>query len=278
MQFLSAIRFSIRAMVALAIALLVLVALVRLIEPTLAFFPNRGETETPADSGVAYRPIDVATADGHTLHGWWMPHPSARATILYLHGNGGNLSLWAPILVETWRRGYAVFAIDYRGYGLSTGRPSEAGLRRDVEAALGKLDDLPDRVPAPLVYWGRSLGSVMAAYAASRRPPDGLVLESGFPTMRSVLEGSPLWLLSWFSSYSFPADRWLGDVAAPTLVLHGDRDSVIPFRLGERLYQAVRGPKTFVRIPGGDHNDAVPADARLYWDAVGEFVEGLARR
>jgi fermentation-respiration switch protein FrsA (DUF1100 family) len=265
-------------MVSIAIALLVVVVLVRLIEPKLAFFPSRGETETPAGFGVAYRPIAVATADGQTLGGWWMPHPSARATILYLHGNGGNLSLWTPILVETWRRGYAVFAIDYRGYGLSTGRPSEAGLRRDVEAALVTLNDLPDRAPAPLVYWGRSLGAVMAAYAASRRPPDGLVLESGFPSMRSVLEGSPLWLLSWFSSYSFPAARWLADVAAPTLVLHGDRDSVIPFRLGERLFETVRGPKRFVRIAGGDHNDTVPPDPPAYWEAVAEFVDGLARR
>jgi fermentation-respiration switch protein FrsA (DUF1100 family) len=265
-------------MVSIAIALLVLVVLVRLVEASLAFFPSRGETETPADFGVEYRPIEIATADGQTLRAWWMPHASARATVLYLHGNGGNLSLWAPILVEKWRRGFAVFAIDYRGYGLSTGRPSEAGLYRDVDAALGALEPLDGRTGAPILYWGRSLGAVMASYAASRQPPDGLILESGFPSMRSVLAGSPLWVLSWFSSYSFPAARWLRDVRVPTLVLHGDRDSVIPFRLGERLYEVVQGPKRFVRIAGGDHNDAGAPDPQAYWTAVSEFIEGLPVR
>ena len=255
-------------------ALLALLALfVRRVEARLAFFPERGEPYTPARSGIPFQPIDVRTADGETLRAWWMPRDAAAATVLYLHGNGGHLSMWAPVLERTWRRGYAVFALDYRGYGVSTGTPSERGLYRDIDAALDALDAL--RPPAPVIYWGRSLGTVMAAYAATRRAPDGLILEAGFPDARSVLAGSPLWLLSWLASYRFPAAEFLGQVSVPTLVMHGDRDGVIPFPLGQRLFESARGPRRFFTIAGGDHNEVDPPDPGAYWHAIAEFVQTL---
>lgn len=263
-------------LVAIAAAAAVLIA-VRFFERSLAFFPLSGEDETPATFGVLFEPIDLATSDGERVHAWWMPRDSARATVLYLHGNGGHLSLWAPVLAGIWRQGFAVLALDYRGYGRSSGSPSEAGLYQDVAAAVEAVHARADRA-APVVYWGRSLGAVMAAHAARERGPDGLILESGFPSMRAVLGGSPFWLLSWFSSYRFPASRWLQDVTVPTLVLHGERDSVIPFRLGQQLFESVRGPKRFVAIPGGDHNDPEPADPGRYWTAVHEFVQTIEAR
>jgi hypothetical protein len=196
---------------------------------------------------------------------------------VYFHGNGGNLSVWSDVLVGLWRQGFDVLAIDYRGYGLSTGTPSEQGLYRDVEATLRFIDARPRDRSRPVIYWGRSLGTVMAAYAASRRAPDGIVLESGFPSMRSVLETNPvMWLLSWGSSYRMPTVDWMAAVRQPALVLHGDRDSVIPYRLGQRLYAALPGPKTFVTLPGGEHNEPVPPDAEAYWRAVREFTESLS--
>jgi hypothetical protein len=263
------------ALIILLVALAGLALVVRAMEASLAFFPLRGETETPSTFGVAYESLEIATGDGERLRVWWMPQPSARATALYLHGNGGNLSMWAPVLVGLWRQRFAVFAVDYRGYGLSSGRPSETGLYRDVEAVVEALHRRPDLPRAPVVYWGRSLGAVMASYAARVRAPDALVLEAGFPSMHSVLEGSPLWVVSWLSSYRFPTTRWLADVTRPTLVMHGDGDSVIPFRLGQRLYDEVRGPKRFVVIRGGDHNDTAPPDARAYWAEVTAFIDSL---
>jgi hypothetical protein len=271
-----AVRVILTALATIVAATLAAALLVRATEASLAFFPERGESLTPRAAGIAFEPIDVTTADGETLRAWWMPRQDAAATVFYLHGNGGNLSLWAPILADIWRRGYGVFALDYRGYGVSSGRPSESGLYRDVDAALDAFHRLGP--PAPVVYWGRSLGSVMAAYASTRRAPHGLILESGFPDARSVLEGSPLWALSWLSSYRFPARTWLEGVTVPTLVVHGDRDSVIPFALGQRLYEHVRGPKRFVAIEGGDHNDAVPARPGPHWRAVAEFVASLPRQ
>ena len=264
------------ALVVLVVLALV-VWLVRWLEPRLAFFPFSGETVTPRASGTDYQPLTLTTDDGERLHAWHLARPDALADVVYFHGNGGNLSVWSDVLVGLWRQGFDVLAIDYRGYGLSTGTPSEQGLYRDVDATLRFVDARPLDRSRPVIYWGRSLGTVMAAYAASRRAPDGIVLESGFPSMRSVLETNPvMWLLSWGSSYRMPTVDWMAAVRQPALVLHGDRDSVIPYRLGQRLYAALPGPKTFVTLPGGEHNEPVPPDAEAYWRAVRDFTDSLS--
>ena len=110
--------------------------LVRWLEPRLAFFPTQGESETPRSSGVPFDAITIDTADGEHLRVWMMRAPAPRANVVYFHGNGANLSNWSPILAGIVKRGYSVFAFDYRGYGLSTGRPTERGLYRDVDAVV----------------------------------------------------------------------------------------------------------------------------------------------
>jgi fermentation-respiration switch protein FrsA (DUF1100 family) len=264
----------------LLIALIVIAALaaaVRALESRFAFFPTAGESVTPQDFGVAYEKVAVTTADGISLRGWSLPHRSPRALIVYFHGNGGNLSVWAPILVGINRQGYAVRAFDYRGYGASAGRPSERGLYKDVDAAVEWASSASGR-HLPVVYWGRSLGTTMAAYAATRRSPDGLILEAGFPDARALLRASPpLALLGLFSSYRFPTAEWLNDVRSPILVMHGDDDHVIPFGAGRALFDTISGPKQFVAIKGGDHNDTTPPDPAAYWSAVNAFIASLAR-
>ena len=252
-------------------------ALVRVLEPRLAFFPTGGEQMTPADHRLAFSAIDVRTSDGERLRAWWIPREQPLANVVFFHGNGGNLSLWSPVFAELHRQGYAVLAWDYRGYGSSTGRPGEGGLYRDADAIVGLVKERGlARSGVPLVYWGRSLGATVAAYAASVRAPDGVVLEAGFPSARALFERNPVMLvLSFFSSYRFPTAEWMERVTAPALVLHGTDDSVIPYRMGERLYEGLRGPKRFHAIPGGDHNDLAPRDGEAYWTAVRGFVASL---
>jgi hypothetical protein len=262
------------------VTLLLVAMFVRLLEPHMAFLPEAGERTTPRDFGIDYEPIAIHTRDGERLHGWALSTGTPRASILYFHGNGGNLSIWAPIVAGIARNGYRLFAFDYRGYGLSTGRPTERGLYEDVRAM---VDRFWDTVPsgAPVLYWGRSLGVSMAAYGATVRPPHGLILESGFPDARSLLRGSPLLaFLSWFSSYRFPAVRFLAALHTrmPILVLHGDDDRVVSIVQGRALYDAIRSPKQFVAIRGGDHNDLAPAEPDRYWAAVDAFAGSLALR
>jgi fermentation-respiration switch protein FrsA (DUF1100 family) len=261
--------------VLLVVAVLGLAVGVRLLEPRLAFFPFAGEDVTPRQFGVEFSGFTLVTADGERLRAWHLPRPDALAQIVYFHGNGGNLSVWTDVLVGLWRERFDVVAVDYRGYGLSTGTPTEPGLYRDVESIISHVQTLR-RADLPLIYWGRSLGTAMAGYAATRGRPDGVVLEAGFPSARALFDRNPVMrVLSAFATYRFATAEWMANVPLPTLVIHGDRDSVIPFRHGQRLYDTLPGPKRFVAIPGGDHNDPAPADAVVYWSAIREFVASL---
>jgi fermentation-respiration switch protein FrsA (DUF1100 family) len=263
---------------ALIAVLLALPLVVRIFEARLAFFPIAGETLTPREFGVEFERLSVATGDGERLQAWKLLHPTPRALVLYFHGNGGNLSVWAPILSGIARQGYSVLAFDYRGYGGSTGWPTESGLYKDVEAMVQQLWERTARTK-PVIYWGRSLGTVMAAYASTIHGPDGLILESGFPDARSLVRSSPvLTFLAMFSSYRFPGADFLRGVTIPVLVVHGDDDHVVPFAQGRALFDRVTGPKQFFTIRGGDHNDAAPPDPEAYWQTVNRFVEDLPGR
>lgn len=271
-------RVMMLALYALLGCVLLLWPLVRWIEPRLAFFPTAGEWETPQNFGVPFDAITVDTADGERLRVWKMHAPSPRANVVYFHGNGANLSNWLPILTGIVKRGYSVVVFDYRGFGKSTGRPTEQGLYRDVDAIVTHVK--PDRSQSiPTIYWGRSLGATMGAYAATVQAPDGIILESGFVNAGAVVRDSPILLvLSVFSSYRFPTAEFANRANRPALVMHGNRDSVIPFARGRELYDALTVPKQFFVIEGGDHNDDAPRDPEAYWSAVDRFADGLAQR
>lgn len=308
-----------KATLALIVLLVVITLLVRLVESRFAFFPLAGETVTPNQFGIPHETLTIATDDGEQLRGWAIDaHGPAdhlrpdsavpassrsrrsasreggqgyggqeaghdvpvgpRARIVYFHGNGGNLSIWAPILAGIARQGYAVIAFDYRGYGNSTGRPTERGLYRDVDAVLERFwSGSPPKIP--VVYWGRSLGATMAAYAATIRPPDGLILESAFPDVRTLARRSPpMAVLSLFSTYRFPTADFLQrgkTPGVPVLVMHGNEDRIVPIGQGRALFEKIPGPKRFFTIRGGDHNDMAPRDAHAYWEAVDGFLAGL---
>jgi pimeloyl-ACP methyl ester carboxylesterase len=272
------LRSLVTPLLLLACFVIVIGLLVRLGERHLAFFPMRGEDDTPAAEGLRFTALDVRTDDGETLRAWWMPSEQPAAQIVYFHGNGGNLSIWTPILTGIRRKGYSILAIDYRGYGLSSGTPSERGIYRDADATLRRFESGLRVSDVPVVFWGRSLGTPVAAYAAARRPPDGVILEAGFPDVDTLFRWNPLMrMLSWFSSYRFPTARWMRQVSAPALVMHGTADGVIPFEAGRALFEQLPGPKQFVAIEGGDHNDLQPADPGAYWAAVEAFVRSLRK-
>jgi alpha-beta hydrolase superfamily lysophospholipase len=250
--------------------------LVSLLEPRMAFFPWQGIQETPATHGLTYADHTIATADGEKIHSWWMEHPSPRAQVVYWHGNGGNLSLWLDVVADIHRRGFSVLAVDYRGYGGSTGAPSEKGIYRDGEAATQYFNQRLRRQGSPVIVWGRSLGCAVASYTASRTTPDALILESPFPDVGFLFARNPVMrVLSIFSSYTFATSGHLERYDGPLLVVHGDRDSVIPFRAGRRVFERAATPrKTFVALEGADHND-VHTGHPAYWKAVDAFVGGL---
>jgi uncharacterized protein len=272
-----------RALVALVVSTALVITmkwLVARVEPHLTFFPSLGETETPTSIGLRYQPLSIRTVDGETIAAWWMPHEAARADVVYFHGNGGNLSMWLPILAGVHASGLNVLAFDYRGYGRSTGSPTEQGLYRDTDAVLAELARLRREesrvsggVQRPVIYWGRSLGGPVAAYATTVTRPDGLILESTFPDKRAVLGGQFLLrTLNLLASFRFETAQMLRGFDRPTLVMHGDADSVVPYAAGRALFERLAEPKRFVTLRGADHNDLHPATAREYWEAVTYLV------
>jgi fermentation-respiration switch protein FrsA (DUF1100 family) len=264
----------------LAVILAFLVAvklLVIWLEPRLAFYPIAGVQATPAAVSLPFEDLRIHTVDGETLHGWWLEHPQPRAQVIFWHGNGGNLSLWMDVVVELRRRGFSVLAVDYRGYGLSSGRPSERGIYRDAEAAVREFDRRFRRPGAPVVYWGRSIGAPVAASTIGVSRPDALVLESPMPNARAVIRNNPVLLFfSLFSSYTFATSRFVQGYDGPLLVVHGDQDGIVPYSAGQQVFRdAGAAKRVFVTIPGADHNDLHVVRPDLYWQGIDQFFSTL---
>lgn len=259
--------------------LLVLIALASVmagcresVEARFIYYPSRALAADPSSVGLRYRDVAFPAADGVALHGWLIAGRTPT-TLLYSHGNGGNIGdrvSIARLLVE--QLGVGVFMYDYRGYGRSVGAPSEAGLVSDAVGARAAL--LREGVPAEqIVYFGRSLGAAVTVDLALAHPPRGVVLESPFTSVRAmgnaVLPGA---------GYLFRT-RWdslakIGRLRAPLLVIHGESDEVVPFAQGRALFEAAPEPKTFVTLRGSRHYDLQVAWSD-YWAAWRGFLASL---
>lgn len=210
-------------------------------------------------------------AGGGALAAVWLPNPAARFTLLYSHGNAEDLGDDLPLLRALHDHGFAVLAYDYRGYGLSPGRPTERGAYADEAAAYAWLVREQQVPPGRIVVHGRSLGGGPAAELASREPVAGLVLESTFTNATAVSALGRFFPVDWFRSA-----RRLRDVRCPVLVVHGTADEVIPLAVGRRLYRAAREPKQALWVEGAGHNDLVEVAGERYWQALERFAGSLA--
>ncbi|HEX9627963.1 MAG TPA: alpha/beta hydrolase [Acidiferrobacterales bacterium] len=253
-------------------ALVVLNGWMYLQQPAMIFFPTRALAATPADWGLAYQDVELTAADGVALHGWYLPRAGARRVLLFFHGNAGNISHRRESIEIFHRLGLDVFIIDYRGYGRSAGRPGEAGLYRDADAAWKYLTTERGVREADIVVFGRSLGGAVAAELASRTRPGTLILESTFPSARAAARSVfPLLARLIVLRFGFDTAAHLQTVSCPVLVLHSPDDEIMPFALGERVFQAARAPKDFVRLRG-DHNSGFLASQPEYTRALAGFL------
>ncbi len=264
-------------LITLSVALGVLKLLVTLVEPQLTFFPYREIPETPEDLGVEYEEIFLPTSDGETICAWFLNRSDPLAQLVLFHGNGGNLSIGRlDFLVSLYRRRYSVFVFDYRGYGKSSGSPSERGLYLDARAAVSYFWRHLHQDPQRVVYFGRSLGGVTAAAAAAFHPPHGIILEGAFPDKKTLLAHYPLLrLLAVFSRYRLSTIHFLRKVNCPALVIHGEYDRVVPLAVGKRLFEQLEMSKEFYLVKGAEHADQYLIGAGAYWEHLENFVRGL---
>ena len=228
--------------------------------------------------GLPLEDVWFQAEDGVRLFGWYLPSSASSGVLLWCHGNAGNIIHRLDNLTRLARIGISVFLFDYRGYGRSQGRPSEKGLYRDALAAYAHLTETR-RIPARrVVLFGRSLGAAVAAQLATVRPAAGLILESAFPSVEAVARHYYFGLPAhWFLGARFPLEERLRDVHMPLLVIHGALDEIIPFELGQRVYEAANEPKSFYAIPNADHNDVYVAGGTAYYERLKKFVEEVVR-
>jgi uncharacterized protein len=248
--------------------------LVYIFQSRLVFYPEteREITATPSQIGLPYEDIHLQTSDGVSLHGWYIPAPQPRGTVLFLHGNAGNISHRLDSVQMFHRLGYSTLIFDYRGYGNSSGVPTEQGTYRDVEAAWRYLIEQRQIPSCRIVLFGESLGGAVAAWLAARQKPAALVIASGFTSVPDLGQQLyPFLPVRWLARIRYDTREYLRTVAAPVLIAHSPEDDIIPFEHGRALYAAANPPKQFLELAGG-HNDGFIFMRESWVKALGDFL------
>jgi hypothetical protein len=244
------------------------------LQSRLVWFPTSEIVATPEDVGLAYEEVTLTADDGVQLAAWYVPAGGeSRGTILYCHGNAGNISTRLPTMHLCHRLGLDILAFDYRGYGRSEGRPSEEGTYRDARAAWEYLVHDRGVEPRRIVVVGRSLGGAIASRLACDREVAGVSLECAFTAVPDVA-AEKFWFLParWLTRIQYPTIEHVRRLDCPVMICHSPEDRLIPFHHGEQLYAAAGEPKDFVRLTG-PHNAAVHEAGATYTEALGQFVD-----
>ncbi len=253
--------------------------LVYFLQPRLLFLPGvpgRELAATPARAGLEYRDVELPTSDGEILHGWWLPHEQSRATVVFFHGNAGNISHRLESLEIFHELGVDVLIVDYRGYGRSSGSPSEAGLYRDGQAAWNWLTETQGVSAEEIILFGRSLGGAVAAELATRVDAAGLIVESVFTSVPDIAAELYWWLpVRWLSRLDFDTAGCIRRTDLPVLVVHSSDDEIIPFSHGQRLHEIAGDRGTLLEIRGG-HNTGFLESPERYREGLDHFIARLA--
>jgi len=253
-----------------------LAAYLYLFQASFVYFPempSRQVESSPAAVGLAFEALKINTEDGESLDGWYVPAPNPRATLLFLHGNGGNIGHRVELVEMFHHIGLNVLIVDYRGYGRSTGKPSEEGTYRDAAAAWRYLSETR-RLPAgEIILYGESLGGAVAAHLAQHHTPRALVLYAAFTSIPDrAHQLYPFLPTSLLARYRYDTRAALAATRCPVLILHSGEDEITPYSHGQELLAAAAEPKKLVELRGG-HNDAPFVNRERFMQAVAAFLQ-----
>ena len=243
-------------------------------QSNMVFYPETGREiiATPEQIGLPYEDIHLKTSDGINLHGWYIPAAQPRGTVLFLHGNAGNISHRLDSIEMFHRLGYSTLIFDYRGYGNSGGAPTEQGTYRDAEAAWRYLTGQRHIPSCRIVLFGESLGGAVAAWLAARQKPAALVIASGFTSVPDLGQQLyPYLPVRWLARIRYDTREYLRSVTAPVLIAHSPEDDIIPFEHGRALFAAANPPKQFLELAGG-HNDGFIFMREAWVRVLGDFL------
>jgi uncharacterized protein len=249
--------------------------LVFVFQSRLVFYPGMGREVmlSPQSYGLRYETVELRTADGETLQAWWVPAENARGVVLFFHGNAGNISHRLDYLLMFNRLRYTTLIVDYRGYGKSTGSPSEEGTYRDAEAAWEYLRHGRLAQPRDLVVAGESLGGAVGTWLAAKVNPRAVLLFSTFTSVND-LGAQVYWFLPvrLLSRIGYDNLENLKRIQAPVFIAHSRDDEVVPYSHGRKLFEAAREPKAFLEMRGG-HNDGFIFLQQQWVAQLGAFLD-----
>lgn len=259
----------------IVISIIVINVLLYLRQPAMVYYPVKAIESTPRDWGLEYEDVVVEAENDVKLHGWFIPNRKSDKVVLFFHGNAGNISHRRESIEIFKRLGTSVFIIDYRGYGKSEGKPSEADTYRDARAAWRYLMEIKKVDPRNIIIFGRSLGGAIATKLATEVKSAGLIVESTFSSARDMAHRlMPVIAYLIWLRYDYNTVANIKQVRCPVLIVHSLDDDIIPYKLGIKIYNAANEPKKFLRITG-DHNNGFVLSGQNYVEGLQGFIESL---
>lgn len=267
--------------ISITLGITIAIFLIVLFEEKFIYFPSQfphGNWQ-PETYGLKAEDCFFVTTDSVRLHGWFFRVDNAKATLLWCHGNAGNITHRLDNISKLLPLGIDVFIFDYRGYGKSEGQPSEEGIYNDALAAYDYLTRMRGVDSSSVILFGRSLGAVVAIQVAAKRTCRGLIVESGFSSAkdmaRELFSVVPVHL---FLESKFDAISKISAIHVPVLFVHGTNDRTVPIHLGKKLFEQANEPKSFYEIPGADHNDTYVVGGHEYFLRLGQFIDQVTAR
>jgi fermentation-respiration switch protein FrsA (DUF1100 family) len=261
-----------KILLTIAICIFFIFAYLRNFERRGIYYPSKEIILTPADVGTEFENVFFETDGGLTLNGWFLPVRNARGTLLFCHGNAGNISHRIPLIEIFNKLNLNVFIFDYRGYGKSQGNPSERGLYQDALFAYRYLLSQRGIDAEKIVIYGKSIGANVAVDLASRVKAAVLISESGFSSAYDMgRKLFPYLPIKWIITVKFDAQNKIRNITIPKLIIHSEEDEIVPFKLGRKLFEAAAQPKEFYPMKG-THNEAVLMFKDEYIARLNDFL------
>jgi uncharacterized protein len=246
------------------VAYLGLGVILYLMQPQFLYIPLQEVTYTPDELGLDFEDVVFQSSDGVKLTGWYVPANNSNLTILFCHGNGGNMMHNLDSINIFYNLGLNCFIFDYRGYGKSEGKPSEEGTYLDARAAYDWLVNVKKLSPSNIIIFGRSLGGSIAAQLASKAAAKSLIVESTFTSYADIgKKFYPYMPVRRFARFRYNTIDYIKKVHCPVMIIHSRDDEIVPFEFGLEMYKASNEPNEFVEI-FGSHNDGFLVSSERY--------------
>jgi len=239
------------------------------------YFPLKNIIATPMAAGFFYEDLMLKTEDGIKISAWYVPHENETATILFLHGNGGNMSHNIDFIEMFYKLKFSTFIIDYRGYGKSEGTPDEEGTYLDAEVSWNYLVEEKKINPSDIVVYGRSLGGAIGAKLSEKNKTLAVILDSTFTSIKEIgAKQYPFLPVRKFFKFEYSTIKYLKNLKSPVLVIHSIEDRYIPFSHAQKLYEAAPGIKELMEVRG-DHNSNFIISRKEYEESIYNFIDKI---